>query len=119
MSSKGKVKNNFVPCTCIIRSLLAIRIDPSFFRSSKFKVTKNVKFASTLIIVFYFLPLSSSFGWFGLPVAIRSLTPSESGFVSSLDKSLTSKKKLIFEQFLKGMFIVPFDGIFMILNPVF
>lgn len=108
-----------MPCTCMIRSLLAILIDPSFFKSSKFKVTKKVRFASTLIIVFYFLFRSSYFGWLGLPVAIRSLTPSESGFVSSLDKSFTSKKKLIFEQFLKGIFNVPFDGILIILNPVF
>lgn len=79
-----------------------------------------MRFASTLIMVFYFFILSSSIlGWFGLFVVILKRTPSESGLVSSLDKSFTSKKKFIFEQFLKGMFIVPLEGILIILNPVF
>lgn len=120
MSSRGKVKKSFVPCTCMIRSLLAILIDPSFFNKSNIKLTKNVEFASTFKIVFYFFNLSSSiFGWFGLLVVTRSLTPSESGLASSLESSFTSKKKLMLEQFLKGMFIAPLEGIFIILNPVF
>lgn len=43
---------------------------------------KNVEFASTLIIVYFFIRSSYILGWFGLLlIAIRSLTPSESGFV--------------------------------------
>lgn len=60
MSYRGKVKNSLVPCTCMMRSLLAIRVDPSFFNISKLNVTKNVRLASTLIIIFYFFILSSS-----------------------------------------------------------
>lgn len=97
-----------------------MRIDPSFLSRSKIKLTKNVEFASTFKIVFYFLNLSSYIlGWFGLLVVTRSLTPSESGFASSRDSSFTSKKKLMFEQFLNGIFIAPLEGILMILNPVF
>ena len=102
----------------MIRSLLAILIDPSFFNSSKLNPTKKVELASTFNIAFYFF-ISSIFGWLGLFVVTLSRTPSESGLDSSLDNNFTSKKKLMFEQFLNGIFIVPFEGIFIILNPVF
>ena len=49
---------------------------------------------------------------------ILSLTPSASG-TSSFAISLSSKKKLIFELFLKGIFMIFLEGIFMILKPVF
>lgn len=118
ISSSGNVKNSFVPWTCMISNRRDILIDPSFLSSSKLSPTKNVEFASTLRMVYFLTRSSSIFGWFGFDVTLN-FTPSESGFASSLDNSLTSKKKLMLEQFLNGMFIVPLDGIFIILKPVF
>lgn len=71
-------------------SLRAILIEPSFLSKSKIRLTKNVEFASTFKIVFYFFNLSSYIlGWLGLLVVTRSRTPSASGLDSSLERSLT------------------------------
>ena len=77
ITSKGKGKDNLVPWTCKINSLLATRIIGSFFINSNSKVTQNAEFASTLRMIAYFLFFSSSnlIGWLWI---IFSFTPSES-----------------------------------------
>lgn len=120
MTYNGKGKNSLVPWTCKRRILLATRIEPSFFNNSNYNVMQNVEFASTLIMKLYlpFYLFSTNFGpgWFGI---IFSLTPSESGFYWSFPSSFNSKKKLIFELFLKGIFIIFLLGILTTLRPVF
>jgi hypothetical protein len=59
--------------------------------------------------------LLSSGGWLGRTLI---LTPSASGLSSYFPTIFTSKEKLMFEQFLKGIFMVPLLGIFIILVPV-
>ncbi len=89
MTYKGKGKLSFVPCTCIIKILLATRMTGSFLISSNSKVMQNAEFASTFKMMLYFLPFSSSnftAGWLGM---IFSFTPSEFVFYPSLPSNLT------------------------------
>lgn len=69
-------------------------------------------------MTFYFLFFSSSnFGGGGRDCTLN-FTPSLSGF-SKFEINFISKKKFMFEQFLNGIFMMFFEGIFIILNPVF
>lgn len=113
MIYKGKGKSNLVPCTWRTKILRAILIGLSFFNIYKSKCTQNVEFASTLKLGSFPL-LFSSIGWFKRTL---TLTPSESGLSIYLLTILTSNEKLIFELFLKGIFIWPLLGIFIIFVP--
>lgn len=111
--SKGNGNSKRVPCTWSTKIRRAILMGLSFFSISKSMWTQNVELASTLKIGSFPLFFYSG-GWFG---SIFILTPSASGLSSYLPTIFTSKEKLIFEQFLKGIFMVPLLGIFIIFVP--
>ena len=114
MISRGKGKRSLVPCTCSNRIRLATRIGLSFLSISKDKWTKKAELASTLKLAslgLFFSYWTISWG------KTLILTPSASGLSSYLPMILTSNEKLMFEQFLKGIFIDCLLGIFIILAP--
>ena len=113
MISRGKGKSSLVPCTCSTRILLAILIGLSFFSIYRSRCTQNVELASTRRLGSFPFAFSSG-GWFRRTF---TFTPSVSGFYISLPTILTSNEKLMFEQFLNGIFIVPLLGILIILVP--
>jgi len=110
---KGKGKSNFVPWTWSTRILLAIRIGLSFLNIYNSSWTQKAEFASTRRIKSFIL-----FYWAG-KCKTFIFTPSLSGLSKSRPTIFTSKEKFMFEQFLKGIFMMPLLGIFMILTPDF
>jgi hypothetical protein len=112
--SRGKGKRSLVPCTCSNSIRLATRIGLSFFSISNDKWTKKAELASTRKLAYF--ALFFSYGLISWDKTLI-LTPSASGLSIYLPIILTSNEKLIFEQFLKGIFIDCLLGIFMILAP--
>ena len=110
---KGKGNSNFVPWTCRTKILLAILIGLSFLNIYNYSWTQKAEFASTRrirsFILFYRTGRWRTF----------IFTPSLSGLSISRPTIFTSNEKFIFEQFLKGIFIIPLLGILIILTPDF
>ena len=106
--SRGKGNSSLVPCTCSTRMRRATRIGLSFLNIYNSKGTQKAELASTRKLPSFFSPCPAS-------TLIR--TPSESGFSAYLLITRTSNEKFMFDRFLKGIFIVPLLGIFMILVP--
>lgn len=111
--SRGKGKRSLVPWTCRTRMRLATRIVLSFLNISNYNCTQKAELASTRKMRSLGLPYGGACWWSTL---IR--TPSASGFSRSLPTILTSKEKLMLEQFLKGIFMIPLLGILIIFTPV-
>jgi len=110
---KGNGNSNFVPWTCNTKILLAILIGLSFLNIYNSSCTQKAELASTRRIISFTL-----FYWTGI-WSTFILTPSLSGLSISRPIILTSNEKFIFEQFLKGIFIIPLLGILIIFTPDF
>ena len=113
MIYSGKGNSRRVPCTCSTSMRRATLIGLSFFSISSDKCTKKAEFASTRKLASFGLLFYSTTSL----AKTLILTPSASGLSSSLPMTLTSKEKLMFEQFLKGIFIDCLLGIFIIFAP--